>query len=153
MTHFTFRATSAALLLTVGGLAVAADPPKPGVPLAPTALRTYRAKEVLGLKLSIQNNVALGTVDDIVFDEAGNLDYLIVATGDNKLITVPWESARFDLQKRTGIVSITPEVYKTIPTYTVTTYPQFYAPAYRTEVYKVYGLTPRQLRRLERGIP
>jgi hypothetical protein len=153
MIHCTLRAAPAALLLLVGGSVFAADPPKPGVPLAPTALRTYRAKEVLGTKLALQNNTALGTVDDIVFDEAGNLDYLVVATGDNRLITVPWEAARLDLAKRTGIVNITPEVYKTIPSYTVTTYPQFFTPAYRTEIYKVYGLTPRQLRRLERTLP
>jgi hypothetical protein len=146
MTHFTLRAASAALLLVIGGPAFAADPPKPGVPLAPVALRTYRAREVLGTRLSIQNNVPLGTVDDIVFDEAGNLDYLIGATGDNKLITVP-----FDLEKRTGIVNITPELYKTSPTDTVTTYR--HAPADRTAVDKMFGPAPRQLRRLERADP
>jgi len=153
MTHFTLRATFTALLLSVGGLGSAADPPKPGVPLAPATLRTYRAKEVLGTKIMIQNNTAIGTVDDIVFDEAGNLDYLIIATGGNKLITVPWEAAQFDVEKKTGIVSLTPDAYKTIPTYTVTTYPQFYTPTYRTDIYKVYGLTPRELRRIERRNP
>ena len=42
------------------------------------------------------------------------------------------------------------EVYKTIPTYTTTSYPDFFAPAYRTTTYKYYGLTPGQLRRLNR---
>jgi hypothetical protein len=153
MKYFALRSTSAALLLAVGGLALAADPPKPGVPPAPAAVPTFRAKQVLGTKIMIQNNTAIGTVDDIVFDEAGNLDYLIVATSDSKLITVPWDAAKFDLEKKTGVVNITPEAYKTIPTYTVTTYPQFYTPAYRTDIYKVYGLTPRELRRLERRIP
>ena len=50
-------------------------------------------------------------------------------------------------------MSIAPDVYKTIPTYTVTTYPAFYTPTYRTDIYKVYGLTPRELRRIERRIP
>ena len=27
------------------------------------------------------------------------------------------------------------------------------SPAYRTDIYKVYGLTPRELRRIERRIP
>lgn len=160
MTNFTLRAASAALLMTVG-LAFAANPvpPAPPVappgsePLAPTKLPTFRAKQVLGTKILIQNNTAIGTVDDIVFDQAGNLDYLIVATGDNKLITVPWDAAKFDLEKKTGVVNITQEVYKTIPTYTATTYPQFYAPTYHTDVYKVYGLTPRELRRIEHRIP
>ena len=54
---------------------------------------------------------------------------------------------------RTATVNITPEVYKTIPTYTTTTYPQFYTPVYRTGVYKVFGIVPRELRRIERRIP
>ena len=148
MVKFPLRAASAALLMAVGGLAFAADPPKPA-----TNIPTFRAKQVLGSKIMIQNNTAVGTVDDIVFDDAGNLDYLIVATGDNKLITVPWEAARFDLQKKTAVVNVTPDVWKTVPTYTTTTYPQFYTPTYRTNIYKTYGLTPRELRRLERRIP
>ena len=98
----------------------------------------------------MQNNTAIGTVEDLVFDDAGNMEYLIVSTGDNKLITVPWDAAKFDLEKKTATLTITQDVYKTIPTYTVTTYPQFYAPTYRTQVYKYYNLTPRELRRMER---
>lgn len=110
---------------------------------------TFRAKEVLGTKVSISGGTAIGTVEDLVFDDAGNLEYMVVENG-GKLITVPWEAAKFDLAKKTAVLGITQEVYKTIPTYTVTTYPSFYTPTYRTEVYKVYGLTPRDLRRIDR---
>ncbi len=110
---------------------------------------TFRAKEVLGTKVYIAGETQVGTVDDLVFDDAGNLEYLVVDNG-GKLITVPWEAAKFDLAKKMAVLSITPDVYKTIPTYTVTTYPNFYTPTYRTDVYKVYGLTPRELRKLDR---
>jgi sporulation protein YlmC with PRC-barrel domain len=155
MTNFRLRAASAALFLAVGGLAFAADPPPPpgAAPLTPAPVATYRAKQVLGTKILLRNDTSVGTVDDIVFDDAGNLEHLVVATSDNKLITVPWEAAKFDLEKKTAVVNITPEVYKTIPTYTVTTYPAFYTPAYRTDIYRVYGLTPRELRRIERRLP
>ena len=151
MTVTTLRLASAALL-AAAGLSFAAQPPKapPGAPAAGTAVR---AKQVLGTKIMIQNNTAVGTVEDLVFDDAGNMEYMIVSTGENKLITVPWDAAKFDLEKKTATLNITQEVYKTIPTYTVTTYPQFYTPTYRTSVYKVYGLTPRELRRIERRIP
>jgi hypothetical protein len=96
--------------------------------------------------------VAVGTVDDLVFDDAGNLDYLIVLN-EGKLVTLPWEAATFDFQKRIATVNITVEKFRIIPTYTVQTYPTFYAPAYRTEIYRHYDLTPRELRRLERGAP
>lgn len=109
----------------------------------------FRAKQILGTKILIQGNTAIGTVDDLVFDEAGNLDYLIVDNG-GKLVTVPWDAAKFDLEKRTAVLTITQDQYRVIPTYTVKTYPTFYAPAYRTEIYRFYGLTPRELRRIDR---
>jgi hypothetical protein len=139
---------AAAALLATGGLAFAADPPK----LVVTGGTQIRAKQVLGTKIMI-GTTSVGAVDDLVFDDAGNLDYLIVATDDNKLVTVPFEAAKWDLDKKVGTLTITHEVYKTIPRYTVTTYPTFYAPAYRTDIYKVYGLTPRELRRIERRNP
>jgi len=123
----------------------------PGAP--PAAGNTFRAKQILGTKIMVQNSTAAGTVEDLVFDDAGNLDYLIVSTGEGKLLTVPWDAAKFDPEKKTATLAITQDVWKTIPTYTPTTYPQFYAPAYRTDIYKVYGLTPRELRRIERRNP
>ena len=147
---FNILSLASAVLLATAGLSFAADPPKGAVPATSA---TFRAKQVLGTKIMIQNNTAVGTVDDLVFDDAGNLEYMIVATSDNKLITVPFEAGKFDLEKKTVTLTVTPDVWKTIPTYTTTTYPQFYTPTYRTDIYKVYGLTPRELRRLERRLP
>lgn len=135
--------------LAVAGLAAAygqdAQKLKPVAENEP-ASHAYRAKTVLGSKVSIDGDVSIGTVDDIVFTDEGYLEYLVVLS-DNKLVTVPWEAAKFDFDKRTAIVSITPERYKAIPTYTVDRYPVFSAPTYRVETYKYYGLTPAQQRR------
>ena len=156
MTNNILRLASTALLVTFSSLSALAQdpPPKPvGAAQPAAAAATFRAKQVLGSKILIQNNTAIGTVEDLVFDDAGNMDYLIVSTADNKLITIPWDAAKFDVEKKTAIIAITPERFKAIPTYTVTTYPNFYTPTYRTEVYKFYGLTPRELRRIERKRP
>ncbi|MCE9561814.1 MAG: PRC-barrel domain-containing protein [Planctomycetes bacterium] len=151
--------SAAAFLLTAGVLI--AQQPVPVQPAQPVrveaqpgvgAVATYRAKQILGTKMMIQGNTAIGTVDDIVFDSAGNLEYLIVAN-DGKLVTVPWDATKFDLKSQSAVLNVTPEVYKTIPTYTATTYPDYWAPTYRTGVYKYYGLTPRELRRIERRNP
>jgi len=131
--------------------AVPGQPARADVPAA-GAVATYRAKQIIGTKILIQGNTAIGSVDDIVFDSAGNLEYLIVAN-DGKLVTVPWDATKFDLKSQSAVLNITPDVYKTIPTYTPTTYPDYWAPAYRTGVYKYYGLTPRDLRRIERRNP
>lgn len=132
-----------ACLFVTAALAQAADP-------VTSTTTTYRAKEVLGSKIVI-GSASVGTVDDIVFDDAGNLEYLIVDDG-GKLTTVPWEAAKFDVKTRQAVLPLTVEQYRAIPTYTVKTYPSFYTPAYRTEIYKSYNVTPRELRRIERRV-
>jgi len=152
------RTGAAAAFLLTAGLMVDAQQPAPaqGQPkvdspaAAPAAI--FRAKQILGSKVMIQNNTAVGTVEDLVFDSAGNLEYMVVSH-DGKLVTAPWDAAKFDVKAQTATINVTPEVWKTIPTYTTTTYPEFFVPTYRTQVYKVYGLTPRELRRIERRIP
>jgi hypothetical protein len=109
----------------------------------------FRAKQVLGSKVTIQGNASIGTVDDIVIDADGQVEYLVVLN-EGKLVTVPWDAAKFDFERRAATLTITQDQYRAIPTYTVERYPDFYAPAYRTEIYKAYGLTPRQQRKLNR---
>src|SRR5436853_6723472 len=58
----------------------------------------YRAKEILGSKVSLEAEATAGTVEDIVLDENGNVDYLIVKNETNKLVTVPWDAAQFDVK-------------------------------------------------------
>ena len=121
-----------------------------GEPVKEANSSQFRAKQILGTKILLQGDkTSVGTVDDLVFDEAGNLDYLIVEN-NGKLSTIPWDATKFDVEKKTAVLGITLDQYKTVPTYTTTTYPTFYAPAYRTETFKYYGLTPRELRTYKR---
>ena len=136
------RTGAVAAFLLSAGVVSAAEP-------TPTHAH-YRAKQVLGTKIMIKGDTAaIGTVDDLVFDEAGNLEYLIVDNG-GKLTTVPFEAAMFDLEKKMATLTINADQYKLIPTYTTTTYPSFYTPTYRTDTYKYYGVTPRDLRVINR---
>lgn len=145
--HALRGACAIALLTGLGSSTVQAQAPVPKG--APVANREYRVKQVLGTKVHIQGDLAIGTVDDIVFDDSGYIEYLIVLN-EGKLVTVPWEAAKFNFENRTATVNITREQYRVIPTYTVERYPTFYSPAYRVEIYKHYGLTPRQERRIDR---
>src|SRR5439155_10368484 len=108
-----------------------APPAAPGAaPPADTANlpKPLRAKQILGAKINIQNNTAIGTVDDIVLSDAGEVEFLIVATADNKLISVPWSSAVWGTDYKTAVVNVTAEQFKVVPTYTVTTYPDYFVP-------------------------
>lgn len=145
---FGFGATLAVVVTLVSANVATAQnqPPK----AAATSGQVFRAKQVLGSQVMIEGNASAGTVDDIVLDDHGNVDYLIVMNADNQLVTVPWDAAAFNIEKRIASVRIAPKVYQQIPTYTVEQYPAFSTPAYRTQIYKYYGLTPGQERRAVR---
>jgi sporulation protein YlmC with PRC-barrel domain len=144
-----FRTTAAlALLALASGIASAQNP---GATQQQAPGSALKAKQIIGAKVSLQGGTGVGTVDDIVLNNDGVVDYLIVSEG-GKLVTVPWEAAKFNFEQRTAVINITPEQFKQIPTYTTQTYPNFYTPAYRTQVYQWYGMRPGQERRLERRI-
>jgi sporulation protein YlmC with PRC-barrel domain len=113
--------------------------------------KAYRVKSILGATVQVQGSANVGTVADIVIDDEGVIDYLVVSQGD-KLVTVPWEAVKFNFEKRLAVVNLTQNQYRQVPTYTTETYPEFYAPTYQAEIYRHYNLTPGQSRRLERRI-
>jgi hypothetical protein len=114
---------------------------------AASEVQQFRAKQILGAKVGLQGNASGGTVDDIVLDENGNVDYLIVLNANRKLVTVPWDATQFNVEKRTATVAIPQDQFQRAPAYTVEEYPAFASPAYRTQVYTYYGLKPGQQRR------
>jgi hypothetical protein len=140
------------LFTLVGALAAANLIAEEGARSARDEAQHFRAKQILGSKVTLEGESSAGTVDDIVIDEHGNVDYLVVVNSENRLVTVPWDAARFNPEKRMAVVHIAPEKFRQVPTYTVNQYPNFATPAYRTEIYRWYGLTPGQERRaIRRG--
>ena len=150
MPRLKFSLPTLTLLAAFGGSAF--GQPVPATPNTPTSDGGvgYRAKEVLGTAVNIQGNRGIGTVDDIVFDSAGRIDYLIVAN-QGRLVSVPWRAARYDARQRTAVVDITQERFQSVPTYSAERYPDFYTPTYRTDLYRAYGLDPDRDRRLTPG--
>ena len=146
MLRTTSAAAAVAITIAIGGTVLGVEPRA----TSDAGPHYYRAKQVLGAKVTIAPNAAVGVVDDIVLDENGNVDYLIVINDAKKLVTVPWDAAEFDAQKRTAVVHIPADKFQQVPTYTVEQYPAFSTPTYRTEVYRYYGLTPAQERRMIR---
>jgi len=102
----------------------------------------------MGSKVSITGGTSIGTVDDIVLSDEGVVDYLIVSSG-GKMVTVPWDAAKFNYEKRQATINITRDQYGKIPTYTDDRLPDYYSPTYRRDLYRYYGLKPDRERRLE----
>ena len=111
---------------------------------------TYKAKSVIGTRVSITGGVAIGTVDDIIFDDDGYINYLVVLN-EGKYVVVPWQAAKFNFEQRTATVNITQQQFQQVPTFTTQTWPTFDT-NYRTRIYGYYGVTPGQDRRIERRI-
>lgn len=111
---------------------------------------SYRVREILGAEIQIDEARSVGTVDDLVLDSHGNVDYLIVINEDKKYVTIPWDATQFNVEKKLATVQISHEKYEQIPVYTSEQYPVFTTPTYRTKTYQYFGLTPGQQRRLIR---
>src|SRR5436853_3781506 len=54
--------------------------------------QTHKVKSVLGTAVTIQGGLSIGTVDDIIFDDDGYIDYLVVLN-QGKYVVVPWQAA------------------------------------------------------------
>lgn len=111
---------------------------------------TYRVREILGAEIQIDGGNSVGTVDDLVLDSHGNVDYLIVINEEEKYVTIPWDATEFNVEKKVARVHITQEKYQQVPVYTSEQYPVFSTPTYRTRTYQYFGLTPGQQRRMIR---
>ena len=155
MTRYFFRLAAVA----AAGFAAAPAPAQtqPAAPATPDAIaspraQTMRARDVLGTGVAVQGNNAVGTVHDLIFNDAGMIEFVLVADA-GKLTSVPWRAVRFDLRQRTSTLQgVTPEQYRAAPTFAQDQYPDFYAPEYRAQTYKYYGLNPTDPSLIDRGV-
>jgi PRC-barrel domain len=146
--------TASALAIFAATLGVIfAQPPEVRKTQKPSAQMALRAKSILGATVQLHGSASasVGTIEDIVFDDEGVIDYFIVSE-KGRMVTVPWEAAKFNFEKRTAEINLAPDQFSKVPSYTAERYPDFYAPAYRTEIYGYYNLRPGQERRFERRV-
>jgi|GEM_PF-3030422 len=107
----------------------------------------YGIKQILGANFLVEDEKIAGTVDNVIVDENGNVDFLVVVNRNNYFVTVPWDIARFNIERRTVFVPITEARFLQAPIYTSEHYPNYSAAAYRNQVYRFFGLTPARERR------
>src|SRR5439155_15936693 len=58
-----------------------------------------RTSVVIGATVSIENNVSAGKVEDLVINDNGCIDYMVVLNED-KYVLVPWTAATIDFDRR-----------------------------------------------------
>ncbi|MFL5242147.1 MAG: PRC-barrel domain-containing protein [Gemmataceae bacterium] len=104
-------------------------------------VQVRRVSSVIGTTVSLRENASLGKVEDLVLNESGCVDYLVVDF-EQKFILVPWSSARVDFSKRTVTVDIERDRFKDVPTFTREKWPDFSDTQYIERINKFYGVRP-----------
>lgn len=100
-----------------------------------------RMKQVIGGRVSIQGGTSVGVVDDIVFNDNGCIDYVVVMD-QGRYVFMPWTAAQFNFDQRAATVNITQEKWREVPTYTAQNYAtvNVYEPAFQQKIYGYYGV-------------
>ena len=116
---------------------------------APT--RARRVSEIMGAKVTIQNDLSVGKVEDLVINDNGCIDYLVVLNED-KYVLVPWISADVSFERRTVAVQIGQEKFRAVPTFTRDRWPNLSDRAYVEKLNTYYGVRPGRERRIGLGV-
>jgi sporulation protein YlmC with PRC-barrel domain len=89
-----------------------------------------RVNNIVGKRVVSHKGEDLGTVDDLVLNESGCLDYLILGHGGllgigDRLVPIPWKAVKTGSQADTVIVEIDKEQLKKAPSFESKKWPNF----------------------------
>jgi hypothetical protein len=108
-----------------------------------------RVSNILGAKVTIQNNVSIGKVEDLIINDNGTIDYMVVLNED-KYVLVPWNAGIVDFDQRTIAVEIPREKFREVPTFTRERWPDLNDRVYVEKLHGYYGVRQGRERRIER---
>jgi sporulation protein YlmC with PRC-barrel domain len=119
-------------------------------PVAPGG-EIRKASVLLGSKIAVADGAALGEVVDLVINNSGCIDFLIVRYEEDYM-AVPWSVTTFNVQRRSVVVNtnITRAQLRDV-TFTKNRWPNFYGGTFQRNMQTVWG--ERALRRDHRGGP
>ncbi len=135
------QSVAATLLLGCGLLAMAQDDVriKAKVDANPGQREVVKLSRMLKSKVLIQQDQPAGTVVDVVLSDGGCVEY-IVAMHEDQYYVVPYSAGRYRHADQVFFVDIAPAQFQRVTYFSQDRWPDFYAPAYRNQVYSFYGL-------------
>jgi len=125
----------------VCGLALAAAGPATAQEDRPAELR--KVSQVIGSSVLLQDGVNYGKVEDIVLNEDGCIEYVVIAREDRYAL-MPWGVARVDYGQRAVIFDVTPQVVQPL-FFARDAWPNVADPQFGRRVQDAFG--PRAVRR------
>jgi hypothetical protein len=99
----------------------------------------HRARDVLGAQIRLRDGYSVGTVSDIIFNDDGYLEYLVVETNGRDVL-VPWSAARFNFEGRAATLDQPHDRWRDVPTFPRDRWPDVGDPDYRARIDKYYGV-------------
>ena len=81
-----------------------------------TSHEVRRLSLVIGGSVRIAQGVSVGKIEDVVLNDQGCIDYVVVVHGD-KYVAIPWSVATVDYGQRIVTVDITEQRFADVPTF------------------------------------
>ncbi len=127
------------------GLVLAAAGSATGQEVRPTELR--KVSQIIGSSVLLQDSVNYGKVEDIVLNEDGCIEYVVVSRQEQYAL-MPWSVARVDYGQRAVIFDVTPQVVQPL-FFARDAWPNVADPQFGRRVGDAFG--PRAVRRQVQG--
>jgi hypothetical protein len=109
-----------------------------------TAKRSSSSQEVRRLSLvigggvRIADGVSVGKIEDVVLNDRGCIDYVVVVYHD-KYVAIPWSVATVDYGERIVTVDITEQRFAEVPTFTRTEFSVLTTSEFTQKVHSAFG--------------
>jgi sporulation protein YlmC with PRC-barrel domain len=105
---------------------------------------TNRASEFIGKDVNDQAGENIGTVDDVVFDNQGNINYIILSRGGiagigADLVPIPFKAEKFSFQEDTIILSMDQQKLEKAPSFSSGEWNELSRQEFQQQVHGYYG--------------
>lgn len=134
-TGLIFGLTIAASSLAVGQEVIQEVQPVTPAPGGATS-EIRRVSQILGASVRLQGEDTYGKVDDIVLDENGTIQYLVVSKGD-RYVMMPYNAANVDYGQRVVIYDVAPQAVEPL-FFERSAWPRLADPQYTTRIRKIF---------------
>ncbi|MEW6667940.1 MAG: PRC-barrel domain-containing protein [Thermodesulfobacteriota bacterium] len=105
----------------------------------------HRAAKIVGMSALDSQGQYLGRIDDLVFGEDGQIQYVVVARGEvlgmgGKLVPVPWSAASFHPDKE-GMVNfnVSRDRLNSAPSFSKGEWDNFASSEFKEQIHAYYG--------------
>jgi sporulation protein YlmC with PRC-barrel domain len=105
---------------------------------------TNRASEFMGKDVKDLAGENIGTVDDVVFDNQGNINYIILSRGGvagigADLVPIPFKAEKFSFQEDTIVLSMDQQKLEKAPSFSSGEWDELSRQEFQQRVHGYYG--------------